>query len=66
MDQYAMYGGAGMGLSQVPAVPSYAGSVPVVTQSPSPVHSVGGTAPSQAVPGSYSAVPQQPQPGRLK
>ena len=61
-----MYGGTGMGLSQVPAVPSYAGSVPVVTQSPSPVHSVGGTAVSQSAPGAYTAVPQQPQPGRQK
>ena len=64
MDQYAVYGGAGMGLSQVPAVPSYAaGSVAAVSQPP--VHSgAGGTPVNQSMAGSYPTVVQQAQPGK--
>ena len=64
MDQYAMYGSTGMGLSQVPAVPSYAGSVASVTQSQAPAHSgTSGTSVNQSMAGAYPNVPQQPQPG---
>ena len=64
MDQYAMYGGAGMGLSQVPAVPSYAaGSVLSVSQPP--VHSgASGTSVNQSMAGSSPTVVQQAQPGK--
>ncbi len=57
MDQYAMYGGAGLDLNQVPGVPSYVSSAGPASQ---PIHSGAGATPaSQPSVGAYPGMPPQ-------
>ncbi len=54
-----------MGLSQVPGVPSYAGSVSPSSQSQSPVNRDSAAAAGQASGATYSAPPPQPAQGMV-